>query len=306
MHKNLVLGQIQDMMRKTLLVVLLTCSVLQLFSQARQFKVGDERRRYLVYLPASYHRNTDQKYPVVFNFHGGGMTMTEQMFYSGMNKSADKYGFIVVYPQGVNQDWNVGFETSYQFGKDDVGYIDKLLAYLTTQYRINEAAVYATGLSRGGFFCHRLAAELPDKFAAIATVGAPLPDSVIAFHTKKNQIPVMIIHGTSDQIVNYQGKAGAYQSAVATYEYWKKHNGLNNIKETFGTVDRVRNDSTSVTTMQVSGNGIAVSLVTISGGGHTLPGADPFNIGFPLGKTSMEINNNDLIWGFFKRFKRAK
>lgn len=291
-------------MLRSFFLLLLLCSGAQLFSQARQFKWGNERRRYLVYLPASYHQNTKDKFPVIFNFHGGGMTMTEQMFYSGMNKAAEKNRFIVVYPQGINQDWNVGFETSYRFGTDDVGYIDTLLSYLKSQYRIDNAAVYATGLSRGGFFCHRLAAELPDKFAAIATVGALLPDSVAFFHTKNIRIPIMIIHGTSDQIVHYDGKPGAYLSAKDTYQYWKKHNGLNDIKETTNTFNRVATDSTTATITNVSGKGVAVRLVTISGGGHTLPGADPFNIGFPLGITTMEINNNDIIWEFFKRFKR--
>ncbi len=68
----------------------------------------DVKRRYIVYVPKSYEAVKDKNFPVVFNFHGGGMTMAEQMLYTQMNKMADKHDFIVVYPQVIKQDWNVG------------------------------------------------------------------------------------------------------------------------------------------------------------------------------------------------------
>jgi len=38
-----------------------------------------------------------------------------------------------------------------------------------------------------------------------------------------------------------------------------------------------------------------VVLVKIENGGHTWPGADDFNIGFPLGKTTHDIQFNDVM-----------
>jgi len=286
-------------MKQTLIIALLTLTALQSFAQAKQFNHGTERRRYLIYIPDAYHQKQAKSFPVVFNFHGGGMTMTEQMFYTGMNRSAEKNEYVVVYPQGIKQDWNVGFDMSYQFGPNDVGYIKALLEVLLKQYRIDPARVYATGLSRGGFFCQRLAAELPEKFAAIASVGGTLPDSVAYFHQKKIPMPVMVIHGTSDEIVTYNGKDKAYKSADATYQYWKKHNGLETTKEYIKSIDKIKTDSTSLKILQTSGNSVGVQLVSINGGGHTWPGAHPFNIGFSLGKTSSDIDANDLIWKFF-------
>jgi polyhydroxybutyrate depolymerase len=291
-------------MKQFFLAVVLCICASPLFSQAKQFSFNNEKRRYIIYLPKSYSQATEKSFPVVFNFHGGGMTMAEQMFYSRMNVAAEKHQFIVVYPQGIKQDWNVGFETSYQNGTDDVGFINALLEKLVKEHRINTARVYATGLSRGGFFCQRLAAELPEKFAAIASVGGPLPDSVAFFHTKKLPVGVMIVHGTGDEIVKYDGKKDAYQSAADTYNYWKKHNGLEYIKEVSSNIDRIKKDSTSVTSLEISSGHVAVALITIKGGGHTLPGTDPFNIGFPLGHTTQEIDNNELIWRFFSHHKR--
>lgn len=54
------------------------------------------------------------------------MTATEQMFHSRMNQTTHKHGFIIVYPSGINADWNVGFEMSYKNGTNDIGFIQAL------------------------------------------------------------------------------------------------------------------------------------------------------------------------------------
>jgi polyhydroxybutyrate depolymerase len=293
-------------MRHFSFTILLSLVINVVYCQARQFHFAGEKRRYIIYLPASYHEQKSKTFPVVFNFHGGGMTMTEHMFYSRMNEAAEKHQFIVVYPQGIKQDWNVGFDMSYMYGQDDVGFIKALLTSITVEHRINQNKVYATGLSRGGFFCHRLAAEMPEAFAAIASVGAPLPDSVVYFHHKKELISVMVVHGSSDEIVRYSGKEGAYKSVQATYEYWKKHNNLTLAKELKSNIIDLPNDSTSVKIIQVGSKGVGVNLVSIKDGGHTWPGSHPFNIGFSLGRTCKDIDVNDIIWKFFSTHARSE
>ena len=291
-------------MKQLSLTLLLSFLLINVFGQSKQLHVGGEKRKYIIYLPASYHKEKEKKFPVVFNFHGGGMTMTEQMFYSRMNESAEKNHFIVIYPQGVKQDWNVGFEMSYQNGTDDVGYIKALLAILNKEFRIEQRKIYATGLSRGGFFCQRLAAEVPESFAAVVSVGAPLPDSVSYFHKKKTTVGVMLVQGDEDKVVSYDGKEKAYYSAMKTFEYWKKHNGLEAVPIIQTVINKDKRDSTKVELMEVSRNEVAVSLLTIRGGGHTWPGSHPFNIGYPLGRTSKDIDVNDVIWKFLSRHSR--
>ena len=296
--------KIKTIMKQLSLTLLLSFLLNVAFCQSRQFLYGGEKRRYTIYLPASYNKENQKGFPVVFNFHGGGMTMTEQMFYTRMNESAEKNHFIVVYPQGIKQDWNVGFEMSYQYGTDDVGYIKALLATLHKEFRIEKRKVYATGLSRGGFFCQRLAAEVPESFAAVVAVGAPLPDSVSYFHKKKSTVGVMLVQGDEDKVVSYDGKEKAYYSAMKTFEYWKKHNGLEAVPITQTLINKNKRDSTIAELMEVTGNGVAVSLVSIRGGGHTWPGSHAFNIGYPLGRTSKDIDVNEVIWKFLSRHSR--
>ena len=203
-------------------LLVLACASQAAVAQVKSLPYKEEKRRYLVYTPPSYDTAPRKAFPVVFNFHGGGMTMAEQMLYTQMNRAADRHQFIVVYPAGIKQDWNVGFGMSYLDGTDDIGFTEALLHKLKQDYRVDGERVYATGLSRGGFFALRLAAELPHLFAAVASVGAPMPEPVLKHHTKPGKVGVLLLHGTADQVVAYGGKPTGYLSAEESFNYWAK------------------------------------------------------------------------------------
>jgi len=269
----------------------------------------EEKRRYIVYTPPSYESDPQRAWPVVFNFHGGGMSMAEQMLYTGMNHAADRHRFIVVYPLGIRQDWNVGFGMPYLGGSDDVGFTEALLDKLRKDYRIDAARVYATGLSRGGFFALRLAAERPQLFAAVASVGGPTPEPVVQ-HAQPlsgaGKVGVMLIQGTADKVVAYEGKAtgSGYLSAVDSHRYWARRNGLDGAPERTRAVDGDKADGTEVSHLEQGDDKVRGVLVTVKDGGHTWPGADPFNVGLPIGKTTRDVDANELMWEFFARHRR--
>lgn len=287
----------------SLLLLLCTCFPLMAEAQVQTLQHKDAKRRYIVYTPPAYHSAPQQAFPVVFNFHGGGMTMAEQMLYTQMNRAADRHGFIVVYPQGIKQDWNVGFGMDYLAGTDDVGFTQAMLDKLKHDYRIDARRVYATGLSRGGFFALRLAAELPQHFAAVASVGAPMPEPVVAHHGKQEKVGMLLIHGTADQVVLYEGKTGGYLSADDTLRYWAKVNGIAAYRPQPQLLSAATGDELKVSLLETRGQQ-SVALVSIDGGGHTWPGADAFNIGLPIGKTSRSIDANEMMWAFFSRHGR--
>ena len=285
----------------SLLLLLATCFPVLAQAQVQTLQHKDLKRRYIVYTPPAYHSALQQAFPVVFNFHGGGMSMAEQMLYTQMNRAADRHGFIVVYPQGIKQDWNVGFGMDYLAGTDDVGFVQAMLDTLKQDYRIDSRRVYASGLSRGGFFALRLAAELPQQFAAVASVGATMPEPVVAHHGKPEKVGMLLIHGTADQVVLYEGKAGGYLSAQETLRYWAKVNGITSAMSPPRLLPAATGDDLKVSMLEQANGQQSVGLVTIDGGGHTWPGADTFNIGLPIGKTSRSIDANEVMWEFFGR-----
>ena len=113
--------------------------------------------------------------PVVLALHGAAMNGPMMVWFSGLDKTSDKEGFIVVYPSGTGTGpfltWNAGgFKGKMAEGKaDDVAFIGKLLDDLDTVVKMDEKRVYACGMSNGGMMCYRLAAELSDRIAAVDT-----------------------------------------------------------------------------------------------------------------------------------------
>jgi polyhydroxybutyrate depolymerase len=65
-------------------------------------------RTYRIHLPSQ--RDQTKPVPLVFLFHGGGGTGQgmEKLTLGGFNRLADREGFIVVYPDGIEKHWNDG------------------------------------------------------------------------------------------------------------------------------------------------------------------------------------------------------
>ncbi len=280
----------QTMKTKVFLLFALIFTLAKGYSQTRLVKVNDTLRQFTIY-QSSKIADTE-KVPVLLNFHGSGMTAIEHMLYTNTNKLAEDKGFIVVYPQGINNDWNVGFEQDYDRGSKDVEFINLLIEKLAKNYPIDTTKVYAIGLSRGGFFVQRLVSEIPEQIAGFASIGAPMPTEVKNRTSSTTPIKALYVHGTADKIVNKNGKKDAYLSHDESIEYWKKRNKVkgNPIIKTIDTED----DGSSVELIDYG----TLKAVTIENGGHTWPNTDPFNVGLPLGNTTQDIDFNTLVYQF--------
>src|SRR5262249_57738455 len=85
---------------------------------------------------------------------------------------------------------------------DDVGFVGAILDKLQADVCVDTGRIYATGMSNGGFLSHRLACELSNRIAAVAPVAGVLG---VPTCTPARPISVMHFHGTSDQLVPYNG-----------------------------------------------------------------------------------------------------
>ena len=117
--------------------------------------------------------------PLVLVFHGHGDSAAGIAAISDFNRLADRNGFIVVYPEGVDHHWNDGRVVAGADGKarvDDVAFVNALLDRGTGKWRVDPRRIYAVGFSNGGVFCQRLGLELANRLAAIASVSASMSD----------------------------------------------------------------------------------------------------------------------------------
>src|SRR5262245_57954968 len=107
---------------------------------------GGLTRSYLLHVPPSY--DGVSRVPLVLDFHGVTSTAEVQASFSGFRALSDIYGFVVVWPQGVNNAWNGGICCAST--PDDVAFVRQLVAQLRTDGKIDASRMYVTGLSNGG------------------------------------------------------------------------------------------------------------------------------------------------------------
>lgn len=275
------------------------------------------KRSYYLHLPENYNNN-DEKLPVLFVLHGGGnrgdgKTLANRL---NFNSLADSSNFIAVYPNGIDGIWNDGRGITFEGPGDttinDVGFISDLIDQLINNYNADAGRIYVTGLSNGGMMTLRLGCELSSKIAAIAPVIANFPRSIFNKCHPKAPVPILIMNGTNDPLVPWNGgyvkffrrKMGKVVSTKETVQFWVRHNQCDTIPIVQNLPDTDKDDQSSVvvTTYPNKKYGAEVVLYTIKGGGHTLPGSNMPDRPFLLGRKNNDIVGEKVILKFFNIF----
>jgi polyhydroxybutyrate depolymerase len=254
-------------------------------------------RNYRLYVPANLPQGTPP--PLVFNLHGFTSNAQQQELYSDMNAVADTAGFIVCYPDAVGNAWNIGVAGGST--TDDVGFIAALIDKFHQEQGIDLERVYSCGMSNGGFFSYRLACEMGDRIAAIASVTGSMTTAMLSGCTPQRPTPVMAIHGDADPVVDYNGAMG--NAAVPdVFNFWVGHNGCLQPGNNGDIPNIATNDqcTASFESYYACTNLAEVILITIQNGGHTWPGAFPT---FLFGPTCQDFNASREIWVFFSRHR---
>ena len=253
-------------------------------------------RDYIIFLPANYE-NLDSL-PLVMNFHGSntGFNGAWQMNYTKMNTVADTADFMVLYPSGIFEDGSAGgWYTDLSDPVNGIGFIDALLDTISDLYKVNSDQIYACGTSSGGSFSCKLASEMPDRIAAIASNAGPIGGGVMNNLQLNRPMPYLHIHGTRD----------AFLGAEMTVALWEDLNICSD-PDTISLPDINTDDNSSVEkiTWLNQGTGCEVILYRVIDGGHTWPGA-AYDIP-SVGNTNRDINANVEIWNFFKQYKLSE
>jgi poly(hydroxyalkanoate) depolymerase family esterase len=187
--------------------------------------------------------------PLVVMLHG--CTQNAASFSSGslMNRTADRHGFVVAYPEQSREEnpsccWN-WFSTSHQArGGGEPASIagaTRAVAEAADRWTIDPACVFVAGMSAGGAMAAVMAATYPDVFAGVAIHsglgygsartmpdamqamrrGGPGPEAqgdaaFTAMGATARVVPAIVIHGTADAIVDPVNGEHAVRQWMAT------------------------------------------------------------------------------------------
>jgi polyhydroxybutyrate depolymerase len=280
----------------------------------REIEVAQLKRTYRIHVPANV---TTPAAPLVMMFHGGGGNARQIERFTRFSELADRAGFIVVYPQGIGNNWNDGREASnlksQRDNVDDVRFVAAMLDEIADAYRVDPKRIYATGISNGAIFSHYLAAHLSARIAAIAPVVGGIADPFHRRFKPSDPVSVVILQGTEDPLVPYAGgevvaggNRGKVISTVKTANMWVTHDGCAGEPQVETLPDKNADDHCRIksSTWSKCRAGTEVVLYTLEGAGHTWPGGTQYLPQRFVGRVCRDIDATEAIWEFFRAHPR--
>lgn len=300
------------------LPVLLTLALLlpawaQTETQTRSLLWGERARSYRLHLPAKGLK-PGEKAPLLVVLHGGGGNSHSVERQLGFSELADEQGFVVVYPNAVDRNWNDGRNDPPGVSDyDDVGFIGAVIDAVTAEFALDPARVFVTGPSNGGMMTHRVGLQLAGKVAAIAPVAGGLATPLAGMFAPAHPVSVLMIQNAADPWVPYGGGAvrvmggrerGTILPTEETLALWVKANGCGAPASDALPDEKADGCRVLRTTYAPGRNGVEVVLLKIEGGGHTWPGGTPFLPEKLIGRTCLDFAATPYIWQFFSTHGR--
>lgn len=241
--------------------------------------------------------------------HGRYGTGIETEEHTHLTAIADREGFVVVYPDGIDRSWHDRREQGPAAEKhvDDVAFISTLIDTMVREQNVDAKRVYVAGISNGAVMTFRLACELSEKITAVGAVIGFLPENGATECKPTHPMPLVMFAGTEDPLVPYNGgelpgHRGKVLSAEATRARFAELNGCPPAQTPIH-YNRVSDDETSVTEIAHTGcaGNTEVRLFSIEGGGHTWPGGPQYLPKSRIGRVSRELDMSEELWKFFSR-----
>jgi len=227
--------------------------------------------------------------PAILYFHGSNQTAASgRAFTGGTFDALVTRGVVVAYLDGHKRNWNdarvsSGF-AARRAGVDDVAFATATIDHLVNDHGVARSRVYAVGFSAGGALVIRLVHTIPALLAGAALLAAtqPVPENFLLNDAPPAALPIVMFHGTRDPLVLYGGgmaslwgfrPRGLGLSAPATADYFARRNGIATAPETRQLPAQAGSGKTTVERTDHRQAGHApVTLFTIRGGGHVVPG----------------------------------
>jgi polyhydroxybutyrate depolymerase len=260
--------------------------------------------------------------PLVIVLHGNSQTGEDMAARTSWPKVAAREKFGVVFPDGLNRAWadlrsdDTRAQRTPPQGTDDVAFIAKLIEKYVGDGSADPKRIYVTGLSNGGAMTMTLVCKRADLFAAAASVIFNLTDDLAEACQPSRGVPMLLMNGTADPLVPFEGGRGSsrfaidgYWSTEKTFGFWRRVNGCEEQDGASADLDdRDPDDQSTVTRVSSKcPQGRDVVLYRVNDGGHRMPGSFPDTrfprmVNYMLGPQNHDIDGAETIWAFFKQF----
>jgi polyhydroxybutyrate depolymerase len=247
--------------------------------------VSGTKRSVLLHVPPGYGAGTPLPVVIALHFYPGTGPAMRDM--TGLDMAADRHGFLVAYPDGLNN----GFNALICCGTaDDVGFVKALAGHLVTTWHADADRVYLAGISNGGDMSFRAAVETTGVFAAIGVVSGGFigARAAAAEYVPRRPVSVVTVIGTQDRYFDQ------FQAGVKAWQ------------ERLRCVPAAATPSVSGPPVQRTSarcaDGSDVDVYVVTDMGHSWPGAT----GGQLAAPDAPLRATDILWEFFAAHPRRR
>ncbi len=236
-------------------------------AQTVSIRVGSSQRNMIVYAPSGLNNP-----PLLISLHGMNQDPQYQKNQTKYEPIADREKFIVVFPEGINKRWDIS-------GNTDIDFLKVVIDTMVSRYNVDRNRVYVSGFSMGGMMSYHVANRMADRVAAIGPVSGYLFNNTTS---SSRPMPIMHIHGTTDDVVLYSGVA----SVVEAWRIWNKCPSAGQTTKPYPA-----STPSSTASLQYWGpcdNGSEIALITLENKGH-------------WHSLDVNLNSSEELWAFFKK-----
>lgn len=260
--------------------------------------------RYTLVMPSGIAPG--KRAPLVLVWHALWSSPEETRGLTHVDETMAAHGTISVHPRSPDESWDVGTCcTSIVAGRprDETVFAKELLADVQSRVCVDSHRIYTSGFSNGGMISQMLACKMSDVFAAAAPMGSTL--TIPASECQPSRpIPVYMINGTADPLVGYSATGLSGGLAVTDgFATWADRDGCTGSPQT-----TLQQGKATCQTYGQCGAGAEVTLCSVEGMGHCLPGMREESAtncltknGIPLGMPNDDIDGIDLSAEFLSR-----
>lgn len=255
--------------------------------------------------------------PAIIVLHGAGLSgaLTRNMMH--LPKLAQEAGFVVAYPDAAGLVWNEASLArelpSAFYGPDDVALLDGLIDHLVQGGIADPSAIHLVGISNGGMMAAHYACLRAGRLASVMLFKATMPPASDPPCTPARPLPVMLVAGTEDPVVQWDGSivlAGAMilqrrRSIPESFAFWQAANGCSGVAPAEPLPRRGALDAPDVVLHRAQGcrHGVATWLYEVRGGGHRLPGGEELSLLRVLGRATPDVETSAMILAFARGVK---
>jgi poly(3-hydroxybutyrate) depolymerase len=279
------------------LIVILLADITSSFADNSKFikeeiVIGKVTREFYVFIPSTAKEVNS---PAIIAFHGYESNANAMRYLISPDLLAQEYGFVLVYPQGINNNWSVGTgNDSIMSDGDDFEFISQMIDILIFKYKINKDEIFSMGFSEGAQMSASYTCKFPGIIRAVGMVSYIYKPESCNFIRK---VPIAVINSREDKIVLFDGGGNlnhiSHDSAVSYFKTLNQTNPMSSVVVN-------KNTAKCISYKNMEENVEVIDCIC-SKGGHTWPGGNEINQ-VTFGKVNNDLNATEFFMKFFSKY----